>query len=115
MMKQLIVDFPLQLKEALEIGKAAKNNIHAAKHEIRNILVCGLGGSGMGANIVMDLLGNSLTVPMSVSKSYHIQAYVNKHTLIIASSYSGNTEETVMSLQQALAKGTIGSSVSVCF
>ncbi len=104
-MKQLIIDFPLQLEEALAIGKTAKGNITAPIHEIRNILVCGLGGSGMGANVVMDLLGNTLSVPMSVSKGYHIPAYVNEHTLIIGSSYSGNTEETVMSLHQALDKG----------
>jgi len=68
-------------------------------------LVLGLGGSGMGADVVIDLLGDALSVPMNVVKSYHIPAYVSKNTLVIVSSYSGNTEETLSMLTGALAKG----------
>jgi glucose/mannose-6-phosphate isomerase len=102
MMDVLIQGFGKQLTEALEIGKNAKLTAHHTS--IHNVLVTGLGGSGMGANVVIDVLGNSLQVPMMVNKDYHLPAFVNEHTLVIASSYSGNTEETVTALNEAIAK-----------
>jgi glucose/mannose-6-phosphate isomerase len=102
-MYDVIAAFPEQLREAVEIGKAA--TINKPLNPIRNILVTGLGGSGMGANVVIDLLSNTLRVPMAVNKDYHLPNYVNKNTLLIASSYSGNTEETVMALQQGIERG----------
>lgn len=102
-MYDVIAAFPAQLREAVEIGKAAV--ITKPKVPLRQILVTGLGGSGMGANVVMDLLNKTLRVPMSVNKDYHLPNYVGKNTLLIASSYSGNTEETVMALQQGIERG----------
>lgn len=102
-MDVLIQGFGQQLTEALEIGKKAKLTAHHA--DIQNVLVTGLGGSGMGANVVIDVLGGILQVPMMVNKDCHLPAFVNKHTLVIASSYSGNTEETVTALGEAIAKG----------
>lgn len=103
MMDVLIQGFGQQLTDALEIGKKAKLTAHHA--DIQNVLVTGLGGSGMGANVVIDVLSGSLQVPMMVNKDYHLPAFVNEHTLVIASSYSGNTEETVTALAEAIAKG----------
>lgn len=102
-MEQLIADFGQQLSDALEIGKnATLSNHHAPIH---NVLVTGLGGSGMGADVVIDLCADQLPVPMLVNKTYQLPAFVNKHTLVIASSYSGNTEETTNALQIAIEKG----------
>lgn len=103
MMDQLIAAFPTQLLEALEIGKNASLTPHS--HPIEQVLVTGLGGSGMGANIVIDLYSSQLAVPMLVNKGYQLPAFVGKNTLVIASSYSGNTEETVTALQQAMTTG----------
>lgn len=103
MMDSLIQDFGQQLTEALAIGKAAQLSAHHSP--IHNVLVTGLGGSGMGANVVIDVLGDQLQVPMLVNKDYHLPAFVNKNTLLIASSYSGNTEETVTALLEGIAKG----------
>ena len=49
-MKTLVEQFPAQLSKALEIGRSAK--LKAAKNEIRNVLITGLGGSGIGGTIV---------------------------------------------------------------
>ncbi len=99
MMDQLIAGFPAQLKEALQIGQQA--TFTKTSTPIHNILVTGLGGSGMGADIVIDLLKEELSVPMLVNKDYGMPAFVNEHTLLIASSFSGNTEETMMALEKA--------------
>jgi glucose/mannose-6-phosphate isomerase len=92
-MKTLVQNFPAQLTEAIAIGKAAK--LKPATTEIRNVLICGLGGSGIGGSIVTELVAASANVPINVCKGYFIPAYVGENTLVIISSYSGNTEETL--------------------
>ncbi len=93
-MDKLIERFPAQLIEALEIGEAA--SISAAENEINKVYVAGLGGSGIGANFVASFVRDECPIPYNVGKGYTIPKYVDKNTLAIASSYSGNTEETLM-------------------
>jgi glucose/mannose-6-phosphate isomerase len=102
-MKTLIEQFPAQLEEAMAIGSAA--TITRAKSKIRNVVVTGLGGSGIGGNLVSELVAQQLKVPMLVNKDYHLPAFVDKSTLVIVSSYSGNTEETLSAMQMAFNKG----------
>ncbi len=93
MMKDLIQGFPAQLKEAVEI--ANKANLSPLQKPIANVIICGLGGSGIGGTIVKETLFDECAVPIEVLKSYSLPSYVNEHTLIVCSSYSGNTEETL--------------------
>jgi glucose/mannose-6-phosphate isomerase len=101
-MKYLIEQFPAQLEAAMEIGAAA--TIHPAKNKIRNVLVTGLGGSGIGGSLISELVADQLKVPFLVNKDYHLPAFVNKYTLVIVSTYSGNTEETLSAMKEALEK-----------
>lgn len=99
-MDNLIADFPNQLAEAIEIGENASHS--PAESQIKNIVVSGLGGSGIGGSLVKELVSDELTIPFEVNKGYHLPTYVNENTLIIISSYSGNTEETLHAFQQAI-------------
>lgn len=101
-MHQLIEDFPNQLRRALEIGQGAK--IGKPKFPIRNILITGLGGSGIGGTIISNILKDDLQVPVIINKEYQIPAFVNENTLVIVSSYSGNTEETMSAMMQSFKK-----------
>lgn len=101
-MKSLIANFSRQLEEAVKIGKNAK--LTPMSVPARNVLVCGLGGSGIGGSIVAELFTGEASVPISTSKGYFIPAYVDEHSLVIISSYSGDTEETVNALHLALDK-----------
>ncbi len=102
-MKTLIAQFPENITEALEIASKAK--ISAPKHEIKNVLICGMGGSGIGGRLVAKWLEDELSVPVAFALDYGIPGFVSKNTLVIGSSYSGNTEETLSSVHQALEKG----------
>lgn len=73
--------------------------------QIQNIVVTGMGGSALAALLAKVLFQSELTIPIEVSREYVLPSYVSEHTLVIASSYSGNTEETVASLTQAQEKG----------
>ena len=99
-MQKLVADFSKQLEHALTI--AANAQLTHSNFEIRNILIAGLGGSGIGGDIARELVVLKANVPITVSKGYFIPAFVDKHTLFIASSYSGNTEETLQALEQAM-------------
>lgn len=101
-MDDLIQAFPEQLKRAIEIGEAAK--IGKSKFPVRNILISGLGGSGIGGTILANVLRDDIAVPIIVCKEYQIPAFVNENTLVVISSYSGNTEETLSALMQAFKK-----------
>jgi glucose/mannose-6-phosphate isomerase len=101
-MDELISGFTSQLKRAMEIGENAK--IGKNKFPIRNIVISGLGGSGIGGTILSNVLRDDIAVPIIVNKEYQIPAFVNENSLVIISSYSGNTEETLSALMQAFKK-----------
>jgi glucose/mannose-6-phosphate isomerase len=105
-MKQLITDFPLQLQEALIIGQSYR--FKTSKKAFSNVVLTGLGGSGISGSIVQNFVFDKMKIPFIVNKDYFLPSFVNSHSLVIVSSYSGNTEETTMAMQQAIkAKATV--------
>lgn len=104
-MKELVFNFPVQIADAIRLA-----NSHFKLNQttpIHNVVISGLGGSGIGGTIVSDLLSNLVSVPIIVSKDYILPNFINENTLVIISSYSGNTEETLSSLNQAELAGSI--------
>ena len=102
-MNDYINDFTNHLKDAINI--ANNTALTPCTKEIRNVLICGLGGSGIGGTIVNDIVSPKAKIPITATKDYSIPNFVNEHTLVIANSYSGNTEETLYALQKCQAKG----------
>ncbi|MEZ4915790.1 MAG: bifunctional phosphoglucose/phosphomannose isomerase [Chitinophagales bacterium] len=99
-MLQLIENFPKQIDEAIEIG--LNYDFKLKEFEPQNIVICGLGGSGIGANFVKDVVYSKISIPLEIVKGYTLPAYVSEKTLVIISSYSGNTEETVACFEQSI-------------
>ena len=102
-MKVLIEAFPNNIKEAIEIAEASI--LRQPKEEIRTIVMCGLGGSGIGAKMVANWLMNEIKVPITLINDYTLPAFVDKNTLVIGSSYSGNTEETTIAIDESKQRG----------
>lgn len=73
--------------------------------EIKNIVIAGMGGSALAGLIVKKWLENEISQPIEIIRDYKLPKYVGFNTLIIADSYSGNTEETVAALNQAIESG----------
>jgi len=101
-MEDLVKNFPEQLAEAILIGKAAKLQTPLTK--LQSVLITGLGGSGIGGTIVSEVVASKCPVPIVVNKDYFLPAFVNEKTLVIVCSYSGNTEETLQALGEALTR-----------
>jgi glucose/mannose-6-phosphate isomerase len=100
-MEKLIQDFTDQLRRAKTIAEKA---IISNSSNIQNIVITGLGGSGIGGTIISELVADQCPIPILVNKDYFLPKYVNENTLLIVSSYSGNTEETLSALQDAILK-----------
>ena len=98
-----IKDLPKQVRDAWAI--ASKATIPPAYGDVRSITVAGMGGSAIGGDLAAALLADELKVPMSVHRDYGLPAYVGRDSLVIASSYSGNTEETLSSFEEARKRG----------
>lgn len=117
-----ILDNPSQLQQRDPHGalEAAKSQWEQLKHEltfsfhgnknatITNVVVAGMGGSALAAGLAKDWL--NLGVPFEVVRTYDLPNYVNQNSLVIASSFSGNTEETLSAIDQAV---TVGAQVAV--
>jgi len=98
-----IKDLPKQVRDAWTIARAAQ--LPPAHGDVRNITVAGMGGSAIGGDLAAALLSGDLKVPMSVHRDYGLPAYVGRDSLVIVSSYSGNTEETLSSFEEAQRRG----------
>jgi glucose/mannose-6-phosphate isomerase len=103
LMRDLIKAFPQNLLDALEIAK--NNPLKKSYPKFDNILICGMGGSGIGGKLVASWVESELNCPINFCQDYSIPNYVNKNTLVIGSSNSGNTEETLSAVAQAHDKG----------
>lgn len=82
--------------------------IEAGDHdgrEITKVVVTGMGGSALAALFAKALLEEQLLIPFEVVRDYELPAYADDKTLVVACSYSGNTEETLNALEQARTRG----------
>ena len=103
-MLHLLSSFSEQCKCGWEIGEALK--LEGCTERVpNNIVIAGMGGSGIGGDLVKAVVGSQFPCPIIVHRGYTLPAFVTSQTLFIAVSYSGNTEETLLSVEQAFAQG----------
>lgn len=100
-MRNLITHFPNQLRESIQIAETVELKFDRT---ITNVVICGLGGSGIGGEIVKEWMRPLANLSIEVCHRYKLPEYVNHNTLVIACSYSGNTEETPTAVQEAIDK-----------
>lgn len=99
-MKQLVEGFAQQLRDAMDIGEKATVTFPSSIYN--NVVIAGMGGSGIGGDIIQAYVADKLEVPVVVNKGYTVPAFVGLGTLFIASSFSGNTEETISGVRAAM-------------
>lgn len=91
-----------QMKQGWE--EVGKIKFPSEFKEVNNIAVAGMGGSALGARIIDSLSADRLRVPLTIATDYVLPYFVNSKTLVVVSSYSGNTEETVNAVHDAIKK-----------
>lgn len=100
----LIESFPEQCLDAKRIGDEFELP-EGFRTKYKNIACIGIGGSAMGADLVRSYIADKAEIPLFVIRSYELPDFVDEGTLIIASSYSGNTEETLSAYGEAVKRG----------
>ncbi len=105
-MKNLVNHFP-QLLTTLQIESSILNTAREFHKEgLNGICFLGMGGSSIAGNYVRALLSKESKIPISVTRDYLLPTYVDNKWVVIAISYSGNTEETLSSLSMANEVGS---------
>lgn len=92
-----------QVKHAWQSTQELTMDIDAER--IHNVVVAGMGGSALGADVLKHLFADTLTVSLEIYNGYSLPAYVNENTLVVLSSYSGSTEEVISCAKQVAATG----------
>lgn len=103
-MRDILQGFPQQCEKAIKMGEEITIPSSLEKKMIKKVLICGLGGSAIGGDILRTLF-SSTKVEIATNRNYHLPSFVDDETLIFVVSYSGNTEETISSFKEALKIG----------
>jgi glucose/mannose-6-phosphate isomerase len=96
----LVAELPDQVEEAWRLSRSLELGSTAP----RAVAVLGMGGSAIGADLVAGIWADRLTVPVEVVRDDDLPAWVGRDTLVVASSKSGGTEETISALAAALER-----------
>ena len=102
-LRERIGGLPLQCLQAWE--KGLQFSLPPGYRKARNVIVAGVGGSAIGGELMADLISKEGSPLVTVCRDYNLPPYLGPDSLVIASSYSGNTEETVAAFEDALERG----------
>jgi glucose/mannose-6-phosphate isomerase len=97
--------FPDQVNQVIK--DLANEHLPSEFSLAENIVISGMGGSALGGRVLSQLERQVLKIPIVVSTEYHLPNFVNEKTLVVISSYSGGTAETIASLAEARARGAM--------
>ena len=105
-----IWNFPDNIIEAMKIGSSIvlQNNFS----KVEKVVVAGMGGSAIGGDVTGALIENELDIPFIVIRGYQLPNWVDDRTLVICSSYSGDTEETLSAFDDAQSKNALICSIT---
>jgi len=95
-----IAEFPIQLTKTWQ--NARGTDIPPAYRKAKDIVFCGMGGSNLASELIRGLFVSEIKQPFILIRNYHLPAFAGKDSLVIISSYSGNTEESISCLKQAI-------------
>lgn len=111
-MYAILAKFPEHCEEAIDEAKDLQipRRVQISERLVlrygapKQIVIVGMGGSAIGGSLFKDWLRASLPIPVEVCRGYTLPGYADEETLVLATSYSGNTEETLSCLLEAVEK-----------
>lgn len=94
--------FPEQCRQALV--ETASIAVPETYRDAKAICVSGMGGSALAAHVIASLYAHELRVPLVICNQYALPGWVGPSTLVVLSSYSGSTAETLATADQAIER-----------
>ncbi|MFH1367452.1 MAG: SIS domain-containing protein [Patescibacteria group bacterium] len=99
---QVLESIKLLSKQCRQAQREAdKITLPAAYKQVKNIVICGMGGSSLASHLIGQLFAERLSVPFEIINDYQLPKYVDHDSLVFGISYSGQTEETIEAIKQA--------------
>src|SRR5205807_3898263 len=98
-----VLGLPQQVREGYAAGAGAPDLPSGAG--VTAVCICGMGGSGVSGDVIRALYRDRLGIPVSVAKGPTLPSFCGKDTLVIVSSYSGDTAETIACYEEAARRG----------
>ncbi len=103
-MYSVLCDYPQQARTGMDIGNTLNlGTVDAAN--VRQVVVCGMGGSAIGGDVLRVYATSLARVPIAVNRGYRLPSYTGPQTLVVVLSYSGNTEESLSAYADARDRG----------
>lgn len=102
-MYDAIRDFPEQWRQGRELARGFDPGFTVEGKD--HLVVAGMGGSAIGGDLLRTLVADTARLPVTVVRHYQLPGFVTERSVVIASSYSGNTEETLAAFEEARARG----------
>jgi glucose/mannose-6-phosphate isomerase len=100
-MKSPMFDYIFGFAEQLKTGHKIGSDTELPLRKFEHIILCGMGGSAIGGDLLVGYLKPTLTLPFLINRGYQLPGWVNDKSLVILSSYSGNTDETLSCFEAA--------------
>lgn len=100
--------------EAFDAARAAAEAVELVypPSEVTDVAVCGMGGSAIAADLVIGAYRERIRRPMSVVRDYYLPGWIGERTLVILSSYSGGTEETLTATSEAIDRNALAVAIT---
>jgi glucose/mannose-6-phosphate isomerase len=98
-----IASLPDQCREGYRLGRGIAGP--SRPQDITAVVVCGMGGSAVAGDVIRTLYADRSTVPVQVVRGADLPGFCGPNTLVVASSYSGETAETLGCFEEALLRG----------
>jgi len=99
----LVTSFPSQMKDAWNTGRSFSEGIEPGDYQ--QVVVLGMGGSAIGGDMLRSFFGDRVDAPLTSCRGYRAPAWVGEGTLVVVSSYSGNTGETLSAYESVRESG----------
>lgn len=100
-----ILGLPRQIEEASSLTLPTGDDLKGLRRiELNALVIAGMGGSAIGGDLLKAYLGDQLRFPAIVNRGYRLPGFASQRTLVLAASYSGNTEETIAAFEEALER-----------
>ena len=94
---------PAQVESAWALGQSL--TLPDSFGGVNHVVITGMGGSAIGGALTQALAAPESSLPLTIIRDYNLPAFVGPKTLVIGSSHSGGTEETLSACEQAVARG----------
>ena len=98
-----IAELPQQCRDAW--ANVQSLELPPEYRQVNQIVILGMGGSAIGGDLLRALAEPECALPIVINRDYTVPVFVNARSLVIASSYSGNTEETLAAFEEARGRG----------